>query len=428
MSEPEHVCLIGLGRIGLPMAAAIASAGHFVTGVEIDGARRAAIERGEGTQNEPGLAAVVAEALESKHLIVSEKPVEASVYLFATPTPESRGEQVTALRQYAEAIRPLLPKGALVILESTSAPGTTREGLADTFRAAGFTLGEDLFLAHSPERVIPGNALDELTQNARIIGGFSPRCAARAADFYASFSRGEIQQTTLETAELTKLVENTFRDVNIALVNELATLGESRGWDMASALELANTHPRVALHKPGVGVGGACLPLATRMLSKQDDAPDATPLLETARTINASTPRNLARRILASLPRGATVALLGVAYKGNIADTSETPVKDLFHTLRDGGAVLRVHDPHVRQWQEAPMLSLEQALERADAVVFAAPHERFKALDPSELACVMQGRALFDLCNILDATRWEESGFVLSLRGRPWSPALLFNL
>ena len=424
MSEPEHVCLLGLGRVGLPMAVAIANAGHDVTGVEIDDARRGAIASGESDLDEPGLAAGVQQALASTRLEVSADAVAASVYLIAIPTPESPGEQVAALCALAEELLPKLEKGALVVLESTSAPGTTRASLAKMFTQAGFTLGEDLFLAHSPERVIPGDALAELAQNARIIGGFTPRCAARAADFYASFSRGPIHQTSLETAELTKLVENTFRDVNIALANELATLGESLGWDMSGAMELANTHPRVGLHHPGAGVGGACLPLATRMIAgfgNLDSAPRAT-LLEAAREVNASTPEALAKKILANLPYGATVAMLGVAYKGNIADTSETPAKALLGALLAGGATVKVHDPYVEAWPEAHLLPLEQALEQADAAVLVTPHERFRALEPSDLTA-MRGRSLFDLCNILDAERWTKEGFALSSRGRPWPDA-----
>lgn len=424
MSEPEHVCLLGLGRVGLPMAAAIANAGHQVTGVEIDNARRDAIARGESDLDEPGLAAGVEQALASDRLRLSADAVKAAVYLIAIPTHGSPGEQVEALRALAADLLPTLEKGALVVLESTSAPGTTRASLGEVFSGAGFTLGEDLFLAHSPERVIPGNALAELAQNARIIGGFTPRCAAKAAAFYRSFSSGPIHQTSLETAELTKLVENTFRDVNIALANELATLGESLGWDMSAAIELANTHPRVGLHHPGAGVGGACLPLATRMIASfgDHDSGRGAPLLEAARAVNASTPALLAKKILADLPSGATVAMLGVAYKGNIADTSETPAKALLDALRDGGATVKVHDPYVEAWPEAHLLPLEQALERADAAVLVTPHERFRALKPSDLTA-MRGRSLFDLCNILDAERWTKEGFTLSSRGRPWPDA-----
>ena len=164
MSEPEHVCLLGLGRVGLPMAVAIANAGHDVTGVEIDDARRGAIASGESDLDEPGLAAGVQQALASTRLEVSADAVAASVYLIAIPTPESPGEQVAALCALAEELLPKLEKGALVVLESTSAPGTTRASLAKMFTQAGFTLGEDLFLAHSPERVIPGDALAELAQ------------------------------------------------------------------------------------------------------------------------------------------------------------------------------------------------------------------------------------------------------------------------
>ena len=418
---PEaSVCVIGLGRVGLPMAVALARNGHTVVGVEASTARAEAILAAQVAPDEPGLKELLRAVLESGALTLSATYPVAPVYLIATPSSDSAHTPHPSLALVLKLLLPVLRPGALILYESTCAPGLTRMGLVDPLERAGWEVGTQVFVAHSPERVLPGDSLPELVGNDRIIGGATRACGLRAAAFYSSFVIGDVRTCELETAELAKLVENAYRDVNIALANELASIGAHTGIDILPVIAHANTHPRVHVHRPGAGVGGHCLPLASQLLVQLGQELEGTSLLAAARGINARTPALLARRILASLPARPRVALCGVAYKADIADATSSPSGDLYRALEEGGARVRVHDPLLLSWPIAPLCALSVASQGADALVLAVAHKQFGSLDPESMAQQMRGRLVFDLCDAVEVTRWHAAGFHVIKRGQTW--------
>ncbi len=410
------MCVIGLGRVGLPTAAVIAAAGHRVVGVEVSATRRNAIRRGASDRDEPGLSELVKELLEGDALTVSERVERARVYVIATPSTGDPHAAPPGLEDVLTQLTTLLEPGALIALETTCAPGTTHDALVAPLEAAGWREGEDVFVAHCPERVLPGDALRELRQNARVIGADTAASREAAAAFYATFTEGPITATTLRVAEATKLIENVYRDVNIALANELADLGEALGLDMNEAIGLANTHPRVDLHRPGVGVGGACLPLATTLLAELSANPEG--VLATARRLNAVTPTRLARRIAAMCQgRSGHVALLGATYKASVASAESSPSQALLQALEHEGVEVRVHDPMLTRWAVAPLVPLEVALDGAAAVVVVVPHDAYTTLDPERVLQGTQSPLIVDLCDALEVSSWSRRGMTLWKRG-----------
>lgn len=409
--------MIGLGRVGLPTAATIAAAGHRVVGVDKDASRLESIRRGSADHEEPGLTELVGRLLEGGELTLEERPERAEVYIIATPSARAPGDAPPGLGALLGELGPLLAPGALIAIETTCAPGTTSRELVAPLQESGFAVGEEVFVAHCPERVIPGDALRELTHNARVIGAHTARGRDEAAKFYATFTRGEVTTTSLRVAEMTKLIENTYRDVNIALANELADLGEQLELDVIESIALANTHPRVHIHRPGVGVGGACLPLATSILSEL--AQDAEGILATTRRINDAIPARLARVIASRCEgrAGGHVALLGAAYKGDVASTAQSPSGALWRALAREGLEVRAHDPVLSRWDVSPLVPLDVALDGARAVVFAVPHLEYGALRPGRLSAARDRPLIFDLCGALDAPSWARAGLTLWRRG-----------
>ncbi|HPO30411.1 MAG TPA: nucleotide sugar dehydrogenase, partial [Candidatus Hydrogenedentes bacterium] len=318
----SEICVLGMGYIGLPTAAMFAANGFRVHGVDTNPEVVATIGRGDIHIEEPGLKTLVRGAVSSGMLRVGEEPVPASLFIIAVPTPltSDKKADMRAVDAATRALLPVLRPGNTVVLESTSPPGTCRNRIRPVLEAAGWKVGETVFLAHCPERVLPGRILAELITNDRVIGGMTPACARSAARWYARLVDGEIFLTDATTAELVKLAENTYRDVNIALANELASVCEVAGANFWEVQRLANRHPRVNIHRAGPGVGGHCISVDPWFLVEM--FPDRTPLIRTAREVNDAVPA----RVVASVPGAAeTVTLLGLAFKGNVDDCRESP-------------------------------------------------------------------------------------------------------
>ena len=333
------VVIVGLGYIGLPTAAVLASGGHDVVGVDVILRVVEGINRGEVHIVEPDLDGLVRSAVMSGrlHAVLVAEP--ADIYLIAVPTPFKNGHQpdLTYIEEAARAIAPHLRSGNLVILESTSPVGTTEKLAAwlaaersDLAFPSGPQSRTDINLAYCPERVLPGNIVTELVNNDRVIGGLTPQCAARARKFYESFVRGQCIETDARTAELTKLTENSFRDVNIAFANELSLICDELGINVWELIELANRHPRVNVLKPGPGVGGHCIAVDPWFIV--DSAPGSARLIRVAREVNISKPEWVIEKVAAAakltqhrLGREVVVACLGLAFKANIDDLRESP-------------------------------------------------------------------------------------------------------
>src|SRR5205809_3040858 len=322
----NNICLLGLGYIGLPTGSMFALAGKNVVGVDPSPRVQTALRSGRASIDEPELQTLVTAAINSGRLRVQTKPEAADAFIIAVPTPldpTTNRADLTFVRQAARDIVPFLRRGNLVVLESTVPPGTTRDVLAPILAESGLVPGQDIFVAHCPERVLPGRILVELEQNDRLTGGLTPACAERAADLYQTFVKGAIMRTDATTAEMVKVMENTFRDVNVALANEFALIAERIGVDVWDAIRLANHHPRVNVLRPGPGVGGHCIAVDPWFLV--GSAPEATRLIQAAREVNDAMPEHVVERLATLVAPPAPVALLGVTYKAEVDDIRESP-------------------------------------------------------------------------------------------------------
>ena len=415
----KTICVMGLGYIGLPTASVFASNGFQVLGVDVDGQVVDAVNAGQVHIEEPGLKTLVSAAVGSGNLRAATAPGTADVFIIAVPTPlndSGKTADMRFVREATEAIVPYLVPGGLVILESTSPPGTCRNLVAPILETSGLELGRDLYLAHCPERVLPGRILSELIGNDRIVGGYDDASARLAKDLYAAFVEGEILVTEITTAEMVKIVENTFRDVNIAFANETALLCEDLGIDFWQVAELASRHPRVNVHRAGPGVGGHCISVDPWFLVGQ--FPEDTALIHAARLRNDAMPAHVVRRTLDLLcgvdrPK---VAALGLAFKGNVDDLRGSPALAVVEGLRAEGVDVAVHDYFVRH---APfeLLGLDACFENADCVLLLTDHADYKYVNPRQVAELMRTRALFDTRHLLDHDDWRAAGFSVSVLG-----------
>ncbi|MCI0520566.1 MAG: nucleotide sugar dehydrogenase [Chloroflexi bacterium] len=412
----QKICVLGLGYIGLPTASTFATNGLRVVGVDVNPQVLQTLRSGGLHIHEPGLRTLVQAALVSGNLSLADQPEGADAFIIAVPTPfyEDKRADLRAVSAAAHAIVPHLRPGNLVVLESTSPPRTTLDVLAPILESSGLRAGVDFHLAYSPERVLPGQILRELIENARVIGGINPAASAAGRDLYALFVRGEIVLTDALTAELVKLMENTYRDVNIAIANEFARLAQRFGADIWEVIALANRHPRVKILNPGVGVGGHCIGVDPWFLV--ESAPELTPLIRTARQVNDAQPAQvveLARQSLGSL-EGRRIAALGLAYKPDVDDLRESPAIEAAHLLSAGGAQVIAYEPYRVEAQIPGVVcaaTAAEALTGADLALLLVGHAPLKALDPRQAAALMRARFAVDAVGGWDLSAWQAAGF-----------------
>jgi UDP-N-acetyl-D-mannosaminuronic acid dehydrogenase len=361
---------------------------------------------------------LVETAVRSGNFEVCSHPKPCDVFIVAVPTPitSDKKADLSFVKMAAESIVSVLQPGNLVVLESTSPPGTTKEVLIPILAQSGLKLGEELFVAYCPERVLPGRIIEEIVNNNRIIGGIDRKSAEKAKQLYSSFVKGNIFLTDATTAEMVKLMENTFRDVNIALANELANICEELGINVWEAIELANKHPRINYHKPGPGVGGHCIPIDPWFIVEK--FPEKTQLIRQSREINDRQPQHvfdLIARMTSGIP-SPKIAILGVSYKGNVDDVRESPAEILIGLLKDQGYTIAVHDPYVEEFEEK-LVSLKEALSGADCAVLVTDHDQFSDLNPINLGSLMRHKQILDTRNIIDVTAWRNAGFQIVILG-----------
>jgi UDP-N-acetyl-D-mannosaminuronic acid dehydrogenase len=411
-----------MGYIGLPTASTFASNGLRVTGVDVNRRVVDVLRNGEIHIQEPGLRTLVQAAFGSGNLRVAEHPEPADAFVIAVPTPirADKRADLSAVRTAAEAIAAQLRPGNLVVLESTSPPRTTVDVLAPILERSGLRAGADFYLAYSPERVLPGQILRELIENARVIGGINRASAEAGRDLYAIFVRGEILLTDATTAEMVKLMENTYRDVNIAVANEFARLAERFGVDVWEAIALANRHPRVDILRPGPGVGGHCISVDPWFLVEA--APDETALIRQARDVNDEQPGRVVARLRSALDglAGKKLAVLGLAYKADVDDLRESPALEVAARLAAEGASVLTYEPNAPTVTAAGAQaaeSLEAALEGADALILLVDHRELAQLPPAQAASRMRGRIVYDSRGVLPRALWEKAGFTVYVLG-----------
>ncbi len=410
--------VIGLGYIGLPTAAMFASNGVRVVGYDVNQRVVDALNKGEITIEEPYLDDLVTQVVSSGRLKASTQMEESDVYIIAVPTPilANKGADMSYVASATEAIVPHLRKGNIVILESTSPPGSTEDIIVPILKKSGLNIGEDVFVAHSPERVIPGRILIELVENNRIVGGINEASTVAVKKLYEIFVKGQIFPTDSKTAEMCKLMENTFRDVNIALANELAKLCENMGINAWEVIELSNKHPRVNLHQPGPGVGGHCLAVDPWFIVEKDEE---AKIIKLARQTNDSMPEHVMKRIQKLCPEGhEKVAILGLTYKPNIDDMRESPLVDLVNELKGHTSyTLAQHDPYAPQNGEL-IENVYDAVKDADLLVLGVHHDAFKDLDFDKIASLMKQKRVFDTRNFFNEEKLKAKGFEVTLLGR----------
>jgi UDP-N-acetyl-D-mannosaminuronic acid dehydrogenase len=426
MTEFQKICVLGLGYIGLPTASTFAMHGLKVVGVDVNPLVVQTLRNCDPHIHEPGLRALVQTALGSGNLLIMEKPEPADAFIIAVPTPffSDKSADMTYVISAAESIVPCLRQGNLVILESTSPPRTTCGLVAPILERSGLKSGADFYLAYSPERVLPGQILRELIENARVIGGVDPASAQVGCDLYSIFVKGDIILTDATTAEMVKLMENTYRDINIAIANEFSRLAERFGINVWETISIANRHPRVNILRPGVGVGGHCIGVDPWFLVEA--APDLTHLIRVARQVNDSQPAFVVRvvdralRMAGLLPgdslAGARIAALGLAYKPDVDDLRESPAVEVVRQLSQAGAKVRAFEPYkvdvqIQGVTTAP--TLESALSEAQLIVLLVGHQSFYKLEPERVTRISPAHLLVDAVNVLPEESWESAGFTV---------------
>ena len=417
----ERVCVLGLGYIGLPTSAVLATAGFAVLGVDTESSVVETLRRGELHIEEPGLRTLLEAAQRSGRLTIADCPEPADAFLICVPTPLTveKTADLSCVISASESIIPQLREGNLVVIESTIPPGTTRDVVAPILERSGlsaFGTGASFSLVHCPERVIPGQVVREIISNDRVLGGLDRKSAEQARTLYSTFVEGELHLTDATTAEVVKLSENTFRDVNIALANELSNLCKRVGVNVWDAIELANHHPRVNLHQPGPGVGGHCLSIDPWFLVEK--APEITQMVRLSRNINDGQPRLVAEEAMVLLRDvlNPVVVLLGLAYKGNVGDVRESPAATIREALRQEGCCVRTVDPHV-EVPDHDVSNPKEAFRGADLVILVTEHREFRSLEPAEVGQGMRNRRLYDARNFLDHKQWIVNGFVVRILG-----------
>jgi len=412
----NKICVIGLGYIGLPTAGTLATRGVKVVGVDVNPLVITSLQNGQVHLYEPGLGELITEALDSGNLTVSGQPEPADAFEIAVPTPffDDKRADMTYVQSAAEAIVPHLRSGNLVLLESTSPPRTTVDLVVPILEKSGLKAGVDFYVAYSPERVLPGQILRELVENTRVVGGITPESAQAAHDFYAIFVTGEIVQTDATTAEMVKLMENTYRDVNIAIANEFSRLADRFGVDVWEAISLANRHPRVKILRPGPGVGGHCISVDPWFLVEA--APDLVNIIRAARQVNDSQPPfavKLVERAVGDLA-GKRIAALGLAFKPDVDDLRESPAIEVVQLLLKAGAQVTIFEPYKLDFTidgAHTAYSIEEAVAEADAIVLLVAHSSLNALDAVEVAKMTPARVAVDAVNGWRAALWQAAGF-----------------
>lgn len=422
-----RIAVIGLGRVGLPIAAIFANVGYRVIGVDTREDLVKAISLRTISLEEPSIEKLIKKAVKSGKLKTTTNILEATkladimIICVQTPITEKIEPNLTYLQNACEDVAKSLSEGKLIIIESTVPPGTTKNLVAKILEEKSkLKCGKDFWLAHCPERMAPGMTIQEFTKNARIVGGFNRKSAEVAAELLRKVTEGKIIVTDSTCAEVAKLAENTFRDVNIAFANELALLCEKLGVDVSPIIKLANTHPRVNIHLPGAGVGGPCIPKDPYLLvySAKDLGFDSK-IISASRYLNEYMPLHVVELVTKSLAltgrdvRKSQICVLGTAYKGGVSDSRLSPSKEVIEQIMKLGAEVTVYDPHCKETFGAKAAeNLHAATKGADCIVIMTDHPEFKNIDLSMLKDLMSKKPIIvDGRRIIDPVEAEKFNF-----------------
>lgn len=392
----------GLGYIGLPTALLFASKGIEVTGVDVNEAVVEKLNNKELHIEEDGLQQLLEQTVDSNNFKASTAVEQSDYYIIAVPTPHllDNSCDVSYLKDAIMKLKNVIKNGDTIIVESTIGPRTMEDIVQPMIESFGYTVGNDVYLAHCPERVLPGKIIHEMIHNNRIIGGITEACTKKAIELYKQLVHGKLLETKASTAEMSKLMENTYRDVNIALANELVKISEKLNINALDVIKLANEHPRVNIHLPGPGVGGHCLAVDPYFIVASD--PENSELIANARKINNSMPKYViekVKKIMDSI-QGKKITVLGLTYKGNIDDIRESPALDIYHELKlKSNYEVVAQDSHVQlEWVEN---DIEKSLENSDLALVLTDHNEYKEL-AKFVSGTMNQNVVFDTKNIVE--------------------------
>jgi len=403
--KEARVAVIGLGYVGLPTAAVFANVGFPVIAADIKPEIIEAIERGKTSTKEPGLDELVKKLVKkgmraTTNVLQAVKEADVIVVCVQTPLTSDKKPDLRYLKKACETVARGLSKGKLVIIESTIPPGTTRNLARSLEKISGLMCGREFWLAHCPERIAPGRALQEFIESARVVGGYNRESSDVAAELFKASIKGDVLVTDSTSAEVTKLAENTFRDVNIAFANELALLCEQMGADVRDVIKLANTHPRVNIHQPGCGVGGPCLPKDPHFLLSGARKGVGT-IIKSSRKLNDLMPKHTVELAIEELKKAgknvkkSKVAVLGTAYKGEIDDARYSPAEGIIRRLKDMGAKVVVYDPYSEEnFGVKKAADITEAVREADCIVIATDHKMFEKLNFAKIRNLMNSKPI----------------------------------
>ncbi len=409
----EKICVIGMGYIGLPTACMFANNGFEVLGVDIDEDIINKLNSGSVHIDEPELEPVFNKVFNDKKIKVSLKPEKSDIFIITVPTPLNFKEaDLSYVINASKSIAEYITQNNIVILESTSPPGTTEDVVGKIiFETSGLKPGKDYYLAFCPERVLPGKIIKELVDNDRIIGGIDELSGLKAKEIYSSFVKGDIYLTDLKTTELVKLVENTFRDVNLAFSNELSLICDDYGVDIWKIIEMANKHPRVNILNPGPGVGGHCIPIDPWFILQNIDRKNT--LIEKAREINDNMPYIVVEKILNLVKdiENPKISIFGVSYKENVADTRESPALSICDKLKNKNINFSIYDPVASDFKYI-LSNFSDSLKDSDLLVLMVGHEAYGKIDIKEICNLMRTRKVLDTRNYFDKDLMEKEKFL----------------
>jgi UDP-N-acetyl-D-mannosaminuronic acid dehydrogenase len=384
----KKICVIGLGYIGLPTASLLGTKGYDVFGVDTSEHVVNTINKGNIHIVEPDLDILVKSAVQSGKLKAGLEPVEADVYIIAVPTPfkDDHIPDLSYIEAATKKIAPYVQAGNIVILESTSPVGTTEEVVAKILSEHGHDTNKNVYVAHCPERVLPGRILTELVENDRIVGGINEQSTEKTVEFYQTFVRGEVLSTDARTAELSKLTENSCRDVNIAFANELSLICDQENINVWELIKLANRHPRINILQPGPGVGGHCIAVDPWFIVAR--TPEQAKLIKTAREVNDAKPQWVVEKVKASAERfkHPVIGCLGLAFKADVDDLRESPAVNIVKQIQQEniGEVL-IAEPNLNSHKEFNLLPYREVIQKADIVLLLVDHKPFRTLKALDL-------------------------------------------
>jgi len=400
------VNVIGLGYIGLPTALMLATAGVEVIGTDYNEELVETLKSGKTTFKEDGLDELFNKALKNG-IEFSTDYIKNDLYIVAVPTPYEKENKKIDPKYVISAVESVLEvceKGAIVIIESTVSPGTIDKFIKPIIKEKGYVLGEDIHLVHAPERIIPGNMIHELKHNSRTIGADEKNVGEKVKELYSTFCEGEIVVTDIKTAEMTKVVENTFRDINIAFANELARICREDGMDVYEIIKIANRHPRVNILQPGPGVGGHCISVDPWFLV--GDYPEITNIIKVAREVNDGQPKFVLDRIKNIMKENnitdmSKVGLYGLTYKDNVDDTRESPTLQLLDFLGEDAKKVKVYDPFItKDVVENQLHNLDEFINKIEMIVILNGHNEIK-----ENIDKIKDKIIFDTKNIVEGEK-----------------------